>query len=258
MIRWDMRADTFERGHWFRGRIYERRSDLSPDGALLVYFASKYGDRRAIEHGYTETWTAVSRPPWLTGLALWPKGDAWWGGGLWTEARALRLNHRPEEATPHPGHRPRGIVVRPDPDARGENDPLYSARLDRDGWGVRQEWRLDFRGFAEGFVTHAPEIRRKDHPARPFALELERRIDRVTYRESFRVGGPESDAALPPGRVDWADWDSTGRIVALVDGTLQVARVGGRAIGPWTTLADFGPDRPEARVAPDDARVWPR
>ncbi len=30
LIRWDLRDDTFEHGQWFKGRIYERRCDLSP------------------------------------------------------------------------------------------------------------------------------------------------------------------------------------------------------------------------------------
>src|SRR5688572_25493249 len=42
VIRWDLERDVFVRGQWFRGRIYDRRSDLSPDGELLVYFAAKY------------------------------------------------------------------------------------------------------------------------------------------------------------------------------------------------------------------------
>ena len=36
------------RGHWFHGRIYTRRCDLSPDGELLVYFASKF-NRRTVD-----------------------------------------------------------------------------------------------------------------------------------------------------------------------------------------------------------------
>ena len=48
VIRWDTAHDTFERGHWFHGRIYTRRCDLSPDGELLVYFASKF-NRRTVD-----------------------------------------------------------------------------------------------------------------------------------------------------------------------------------------------------------------
>ena len=63
----------------FKGRIYERRCDLSPDGQLLGYFAA---DRLS---GFG-TWTAVSRPPFLTALALWPKGDAWGGGAFFQDS----------------------------------------------------------------------------------------------------------------------------------------------------------------------------
>ncbi len=89
LVRWDTRDDTFQRGHWFKGRIYDRRSDLSPSGELLVYFASQYNRRTlSARTGYTYAWTALSRVPWLTALALWPKGDCWWGGGLFEAERA--------------------------------------------------------------------------------------------------------------------------------------------------------------------------
>jgi hypothetical protein len=45
LIRWDTEHDRFEHGQWFHGRIYERRCDLSPDGSLLIYFASKFSGR---------------------------------------------------------------------------------------------------------------------------------------------------------------------------------------------------------------------
>jgi hypothetical protein len=38
-VGWDRRSDRFELGQWLRGRIYERRADLSPDGRHLIYFA---------------------------------------------------------------------------------------------------------------------------------------------------------------------------------------------------------------------------
>ena len=43
-IRWDIRRDAFDRGQWFYGRIHEERSDLSPNGELLVYLAARYGE----------------------------------------------------------------------------------------------------------------------------------------------------------------------------------------------------------------------
>ena len=38
-IKWDRRRDRFEIGQWMRGRIYERRSDLSAGGKHFINFA---------------------------------------------------------------------------------------------------------------------------------------------------------------------------------------------------------------------------
>ncbi len=39
---WDLETDTFTMGQWLKGRIYEYRSDLSPDGSFMIYFATDY------------------------------------------------------------------------------------------------------------------------------------------------------------------------------------------------------------------------
>ena len=39
---WDLETDTFTMGQWQKGRIYEYRSDLSPDGSLMIYFATDF------------------------------------------------------------------------------------------------------------------------------------------------------------------------------------------------------------------------
>lgn len=100
VILWNTGKDTFEHGAWFRGRIYEQRCDLSPDGELFAYFAlqgSRYGS------SYRGTWTAVSKPPWLEALVLWPQGDTWGGGARFTGDRSLVIMHSSIE--PHPEHR---------------------------------------------------------------------------------------------------------------------------------------------------------
>ena len=104
LIKWNTDRDTFEPGQWFNGRIYERRSDLSPDGSLLIYFAQKITARSKKDTEYTYAWTAISRPPFLTALALWPKGDCWHGGGLFKNSKVVLLNHKPSVARAHPKH----------------------------------------------------------------------------------------------------------------------------------------------------------
>lgn len=39
---WDLETDTFTMGQWLKGRIYEYRSDLSPDGQYMIYFAADF------------------------------------------------------------------------------------------------------------------------------------------------------------------------------------------------------------------------
>jgi hypothetical protein len=96
LVTWDTAADTFQPGQWFHGRVYARRCDLSPDGSLFLYFASKFDGRTTTDREYTYAWTAVSKPPYFTALALWPKGDCWHGGGLFASDRHVWLNHWPQ------------------------------------------------------------------------------------------------------------------------------------------------------------------
>lgn len=58
-VLWNRDRDTFKLGQWMRGRIYERRCDLSPNGTRFIYFGMN-------GHWQSETkgsWTAVSRVP---------------------------------------------------------------------------------------------------------------------------------------------------------------------------------------------------
>ena len=85
---WDRKRDTFRMGQWFRGRIYERRADLSPDGKFLIYFAMN----GKVETETGGSWTAISRAPGLKAIVLLAKGDCWHGGGLFTGDRQFWLN----------------------------------------------------------------------------------------------------------------------------------------------------------------------
>ena len=87
-IGWDRSTDTFAVGQWLHGRIYERRSDLSPDGKFMIYFAMN--GKWSSEAG--AAWTAISIAPYLKALRLWAKGSCWHGGGLFTRERSCWLN----------------------------------------------------------------------------------------------------------------------------------------------------------------------
>src|SRR2546428_3419426 len=130
LIRWHTDTDTFERGQWFKGRIYELLSDLSPDGSLLIYFAAKLQLGGRFDEDHFPAWTAISRPPWLTALALWPTtGVAFHGGGLFIDDTTVWL---PPHATPrgaHKDHKPHGLRIITEPYRH-----IATTRFTRDGW----------------------------------------------------------------------------------------------------------------------------
>ncbi len=104
---WNTASDEFTPGAWFRGRIYEEKCDLSPDGQLFVYAAFQ---GRRLGTSYTDSWTAVSRPPYLHALVLWPMGTTYGGGGRFVDNRRLVLRGVGKVHPEHPLH---GIEVAP-------------------------------------------------------------------------------------------------------------------------------------------------
>lgn len=160
---WDRERDTFTLGQWMKGRIFERRSDLSPDGKHFLYFASgRWRGRPAFG-----AWTAISRAPWLSAIALLRKDDCWHGGGLWTAPNRYWLNDGhghavvadSYEVKRDPNYQPIGGIG-------GEDLGVYFPRLLRDGWeqieqepqpgGCRFVWQRPLgHGWALRKVVHA-------------------------------------------------------------------------------------------------------
>src|SRR5438270_7076744 len=85
---WHTDTDSIEHGQWLHGRVYERRSDLSPDGALFAAFI-RSGVAGARPGQQEDSWIAVSRPPYFSALALWWVGSTWCSGGFFTDRGSL-------------------------------------------------------------------------------------------------------------------------------------------------------------------------
>ncbi len=110
LLKWNTLDDTLEHGAWFRGRIHDDGCDLSPDGKLFVYFATQY-DRTPAD-GYGVAWTAVSKPPWLTALAMWPRDDSWGGRAYFADNTTVVIDcPHWERLNAHANHLPRGLNV---------------------------------------------------------------------------------------------------------------------------------------------------
>ena len=280
LIKWHTDSDTFEFGQWFHGRIYERRCDLSPNGKLLIYFASKFNKRTLedlptslerldarisgetvnLDGHYTYAWTAVSKPPWLTALALWPKGDCWHGGGLFESDTALWLNHLPGLDRPHPNHIPKGLHVRANPEAHGEDYPIYSKRLQRDGWRLEQKGECA-HSRKNGRVAKLGEVCAKACPSGSFDLLMN-----LTAVNSKSYGGrsvlefcmrrSSTGQLIEIGRATWADFDQRGRLVFAKDGSLFVCEETSSGDVALRLIHDFNDDKPMSVPPPAEATVW--
>lgn len=242
---WHTDTDTFEHGQWFGGRIYERRSDISPDGSLFAYFARKSGGS---QRPAADSWMAVSRPPWFTALALWFVGGTYWTGGFFLAARSLFIGGTTDG--PDQGELPRWLKLSKDiPHHNQSNNwterTVYFNRLLRDGWTplpgadvVGARWERRSPDSRETLVM----IPKSDSDFRahggPHVIEYE-----------VRAG----DRVVPLGRLTWADWDQRGRLILARDGTL----VHWRTAGDTKVLADFNDELPEPAPSPAIARQWP-
>jgi hypothetical protein len=265
---WNLRDDTLEGGQWFFGRIYERRCDLSPDGELLSYFAAKF----VTPYG---TWTAISRPPYFTALAFWPKGDSWGGGGLFENARTFLLNHRESEreivapqGAPAVPAAP-GFTVKPFGDCPGwgEDDPIYRERLARDGWSVGPRTEVKEQPFDAPvwLVFDPPQVRSlKLTGGKQRALTL--RVLTHGYHEKEGRSWVETadlldhDGAMLRdfGRIDWLDADQNGDILIAREGRLERLRRGEIKSGSPKVVADLHDMAFEPLEAPAWARTWTR
>ena len=276
LLTWNLRSDRVTPGQWLKKRVYERRCDLTPDGGLLIYFAA---DWRA-PYG---TFTAVSKPPYFTALALWGKGDAWGGGGLFPSEREILLNHRPEPYHAWPEFElaegfflPPKMTVRPffEHSGWGEDDPIRAIRLQRDGWRFVQnaapsDWRGRRHRFA--FVHRRPEIVMKtDRERSPrYALRImepavgDRRgrwnVELADIVVPRKLG--KADVIRPLGRVDWADIDDTGDILWAWNGLIHRLKrpsggVDGFAQAEPRLVADLNGMTFEAIPTPEKAKRW--
>lgn len=278
LLRWWLDGDRIEPGQWLKGRIYARRCDLSPDGELLVYFAAKWETPMA-------AWTAVSRPPYLTALALWPKGDAWGGGGLFHDQATLGLNHThvtglviPNVAIPwHPlaekPEFPAGICVQAVAGwaGGGEDDPIEFTRMLRDGWqfiaaGKRQSGG---RGRVNFITMEEPEVYDRPSPLNE-ALVLRRSLHAIGQRngpwnvEHFDVRSARGSTLRQIGECGWANWQSTGDLLFSRDGRLYRLPAACTPDAPSdpmsgaVMIADLTDMRFESVIAPPSATQWPK
>ena len=232
-VLWDRRNDQFQVGQWLNGRIYERRSDLSPDGKYLIYFAMN-GRWDSEAKG---SWTAISRAPYLKAIAMFPKGDCWHGGGLFTSKTDYWLNDGFGHSELHNTHEVRrDREFKPSTYFGGECPGVYYPRLLRDGWKhvEGQAVAARYPGLAvfekplrEGWV-----LRKMAH------AESGAPQGKGCYWDEHELFRPLSEKLISLPNWEWADLDGK-RLVWSTEGKLYAGYIRASGIVDERELFDF-------------------
>ncbi|HXT41915.1 MAG TPA: hypothetical protein VN887_18040 [Candidatus Angelobacter sp.] len=238
-VLWNRGRNTFKLGQWMRGRIYERRCDLSPDGKHLIYFAMN-GRWESETKG---AWTAISRVPYLKAVDLYAKGDCWHGGGLFLSKREFWLNDgrghielkKSSQLRANPN-------VHPKHHFGGECLTVYFNRLKRDGWVMHGEEVQE----ATVFEKKLP----KSWTLRKFAFsELDAPPGRGCYWDAHELRQESTNTLLAFPDWEWADYVD-GRLVFAVEGQLRAVQLGRGKLSSEKLLHDFNDMKFEAIAAP--------
>ena len=242
-VHWDRNRDSFKIGQWLKGRIYERRSDLSPDGKYLIYFAmnGKWGSETG------GSWTAVSCAPYLKAVALFGKGDCWNGGGLFTRKRQFWLNdgHGHSEMT-RSSAVSRDLEFRPDEYYGGECTGVYYVRLQRDGWQLKERGgsKLDSRTVFEKALPKGWVLRKTAHE------QVGAPPGKGCYWDEHELENWQSGVKFEFADWEWAELDNK-QIVYAENGKLFRVPLKSRAgLGEPRMLYDFNGMEFEQRLAP--------
>ena len=261
IVKWDFDQGAVESGAWLNGSLYPRRSNLSPDGKLLGYFAYM---GRPHSPSWPESYLAVSKLPWLTALAAWENSGTWsWGCGFGGDSE-LQIYGQVLKEKPFHGSWPGKINV----------TTLHCKNL---SWQDRDFRLEEERGWTEGppgqYLKFVPKRSLKySHPPRSLSKsnpKLGHRLVLVSQGTDFAEHSVEGvvvdylldDQRSPPALIAdaaWADWDRAGRLLlATLKGELQV-REYDKGAGTWdvTWSQDLNPIKPQNTKAPDWARSW--
>jgi hypothetical protein len=253
---WRTDTDHVEHGQWMSGRVFERRSDLAPDGSLFVYFARRAAGPLPPDAGAADSWVAISRPPYFKALALWFVGGTYWVGGFFPPAPAPRSPARalsvfvgggtwpPSQGTLPPWLHVTGELPFVDRTHQTGDRLVFHNRLLRDGWAR--------------IAGHRAATWERPQPNGEWTLVLvETGWDAQAYGGpyvvEYAVYSTRAGVFLPLADVTWADWDHRGRLVVAQRGRLLAGQ-------PGTTLreiADFNAQVPEPAPAPPWAHEWP-
>lgn len=247
---WDLAEGRVEPGATFKGTLYPRRCDVSPDGQHLLYFAMTGWSP---EGEWPWQFTGLSRAPWLTCLVAWREAGTWTRGfhfngkasGKPSLPEGAPLHHVVESIERCPWNIARtgvdqlaaerriGFAEADDSPPRRADD-LWEERRRAILWKPRPIWReelrvrLGARGEGQGRIEG--------------------------HRNVYSLRREDGEEVALPGYI-WLDWLDKERVYgATDDGRLVVCALrAGELCETWSHSFDRMPER---RRSPEWARRW--
>ncbi len=273
LLRWWLTSDTIEPGQWFKGMLYPRASDLSPDGELLVYNAEKFNYRLP-----EKQWTAISRPPYLTALKIWFGGYRYMGGGVFEDQNTIDLDLPEKARRQGEGRADYGrLKVSSTGQTSGRIALLIEhRRRTRDGWQLVSStepvtWQTTKAG-NDWARPNLPLVYEMLCPDRRGALRTSRLRHEVRCWDEWPSLDPPDVYTLvdPAGHTlrsldgcSWADWQATGDLLFAIGGCLyrlpykHVDANASQGLDGAKLVADLSDLTFEEVVAPPEALQWP-
>lgn len=258
LIAWDTSNDTFILGQWLCGRIYDRLCDLSPSGKYLIYFAAKPSQRKR--------WTAISKPPYLHALALWP--DTFLGGGgYFKDADTIVMTQSAWDSyLAHGFTMPENFKIE-SVRANTPDSNCYKNRLVRDRWVEIDRQVIEPSHRSEPIDRFDLQvIHLKANPvgtAQHLSIKMTSRgyLSSNPDDSSFAIVDQDRALLYPLEGANWADWAHNGDLLCATKGNILRVLLSQLPASPVTkldaiTLANFADSRFRAIDAPDWAKAW--
>ncbi|MGK7947041.1 MAG: hypothetical protein AB4058_21490 [Microcystaceae cyanobacterium] len=243
IIGWDRTSNSYEVSQWLKGRIYERRSDISPYGQYWIYFALN-GKWTSDVRG---SWTAIARTPWLKAITLWAKGDAWYGGGLFLDDQTYWLNSGlMDELRFDNSQLKRHETYQPPNYYGGECCHVYYNRLQREGWELverfkKRKWNSET--IFEKKLSHHWTLQKLCHE------QVGSPVGKGCYWDEHLVYNQEGKLLVMPNW-EWAEWLDDSIYYAEKGCLYQVGLKSSDELGDSQLLHDFNDYQFEYRQAP--------
>ncbi|HWD37991.1 MAG TPA: hypothetical protein VG944_04030 [Fimbriimonas sp.] len=237
---WNLDTDELVPGQWIKAYLTISDCDLSPDGRYLlgVFQDDRFKrQERAVDGGLKQAlpyWTALSKPPYFTALAIWFHQAPYdHKGGYWHNASELRVSMPDRDWD-------RGkFLCAPPFDVRHETNPrrrsVTALQMVRSGWARRSD----------------------DAPSAKAPSTWVKAGDRVTLRRRVRLVLDDvwavelgQNRTIDDIQPSFLEFDSRGRVIFAQDGRLFAWE--NCPQGSPKLIADLTSNRFEPAPAPND------